>query len=165
MTIQTKEKPTRQFYTQNGWEGSRYQYGLSTKEIAAKLREEIKQKYPRKDGYRIGVVYNSFSMGSSIDVIVRGAPFKVFNKEYQDAYLAKDWDKIHKMQDAIRNAAGNDALRNGSLEYTSETVALLEDLKSMARSYRMDDSDGMIDYFHTNFYDHVTVDWQMGKEK
>lgn len=159
--IKTSNGETAQNYTGYAWAGKKYQHGLSTKEIAARVRAEIRAKYPMRDGYRIGVKYNSFSMGSSIDITIKAAPFEIYQPEYKDAYINKDWDAIKAMQELRRNAAGNDPIRNTSYEYTPETTELLDDLKTMIRAYRYDDSDGMIDYFSTNFYDHVTVDWKI----
>lgn len=41
-TSETASEYRRNFYTANGWEGSRYDFNLSTKEIAARVREYVK---------------------------------------------------------------------------------------------------------------------------
>ena len=43
---ETAEGTRRQFYTMNGWEGSRYDGNLSLKEIAKIVRAYVKEKYP-----------------------------------------------------------------------------------------------------------------------
>lgn len=45
-TTETSESTRRQFYTENGWEGSRYDSNLTLKEIAAIVRAYAKEKYP-----------------------------------------------------------------------------------------------------------------------
>lgn len=159
---------TKANYTGYGWEGRNYAYGKTTKECAAEIRKIVRQLWPIKEGYRIGVKYNSFSMGSSIDITIKAAPFKIFRPEYAAAYKVgketRDWSQIHAMQEERRNCAGNDPMRGKSIEYTEEAEDLRQQLEKLGNSFRMDDSDGMIDYFHTNFYLHVTYDWQLDKE-
>ena len=43
---ETAASVRRKFYTQNGWEGSRYDSHLTLKEIAAIIRAYVKEKYP-----------------------------------------------------------------------------------------------------------------------
>ncbi len=152
-------------YTGYAWAGSKYQHGLTTKEIAAKVRAEIRAKYPIKDGYRIGVKYNSFSMGSSIDITVRAAPFKIYHPSFSKLAAS---NASYQEYDAWETSLGFDKRYNENRWAKNKTIEcneLLDDLKAMINAYRYDDSDGMIDYFNTNFYEHVTVDWEMSKDK
>lgn len=45
-TTETAESTRRQFYTANGWAGSRYDSKLDLKEIATIVRMYVKEKYP-----------------------------------------------------------------------------------------------------------------------
>lgn len=44
-TQETAESTRRWFYTENGWEGSRYDSNLTLKDIAARVRAYVKEKY------------------------------------------------------------------------------------------------------------------------
>ena len=70
-------------HSQNYYEGKDYQKNkdLSTTEIAKIVRDELKKKYPTKDGYKFSVRSKYFSGGSSIDVDIKAVPFKVMNPE------------------------------------------------------------------------------------
>jgi hypothetical protein len=125
-------------YTGQGWAGDRYQDGLSTKDIAARIRKTVNDNWPRKKGYRISVIYQSFSGGSSIDIRIKAAPFKIYNP----AFDGNNWKN----------------------QYTPELNELKDVLKDLAQSYRYSDSDGMIDYFNTNFYSDVQVWWEVDKK-
>jgi hypothetical protein len=40
---------------------------------------------------------------------------------------------------------------------------VLDDLKAIATAYRYDRSESQVDYFDTNFYLHVDLDWEWEK--
>lgn len=152
-------------YTGYAWAGDKYEYALSTKEIAARLRKEIRQKYPIKDGYRIGIKYNSFAGGTSIDITIKAAPFKIYHPAFSALHARHaDWREF----DGWESAYGFDPRYNQNRWAKNKTIEcneLIDDLQEMITAYRQSDSDGMIDYFNTNFYDHITVDWEMPKDK
>lgn len=144
-------------YTGNGWEGKNYTYAKSTKECAAEIRQTVRKLWPTKEGYRIGVKYNSYSMGSSIDITIKAAPFRIFRPEYTALYKAENWQEIRRLQDERRDWQ--------SVEHTNEAIKLKDELTKLGNGFRMDDSDGMIDYFHTNFYLHVGYHWELDKDQ
>ena len=125
-----------EYYTRNGWSGDKYEETkeLTTTEISALIRKEIKEKYDK--GYKIGVRTEYFANGSAINITVRELPFNPINPE---------WNPIESQR---------------TPKYTQEGLKLLDDLESIGSQYRMSDCDGMIDYFNTNFYLHVNYDWQ-----
>jgi hypothetical protein len=138
----TADNFTKHFYTQNGWEGSRYNSNLSKKDIAKIMREYVKNVYPtwkfsiRMDGY------------NSIHISVMEAPIDLFTSEGREGlYNGKAHEQI------------NHYYIDGDSRITDYCKMVLKDIYSMLSSYNFDDSDSSIDYFHTNFY--ITL--QIGK--
>lgn len=116
----------RNFYTQNGWQGSNYDPALSTKDIAAKFKEYAKTQKAFKDcKFSIRTKFNE------ITIALMEAPF--------NAML--DASQTHTQNATHERVA------------TPEAIAVMELVKSFISSYNYDDSDGMIDYFDRNFYD------------
>lgn len=158
-------------YTGYGWEGKNYKLHQSTKDIAAEIRKNVRKLYPAKEGYKIGVTYESFAGGSAINIDIKAAPFQIHRaewaKHYKHAKETRDWQPLQDFQDNFWDelrAQGKYDHREYSAEYTEETMALRRALEKMGNSYRFNDSDGMIDYFDTNFYLHVQVHWQTDKD-
>lgn len=124
------------FYTQNGWAGSNYDNKLQTKDIAKKVREFAKKNFP---AFKFSVRTEwSMYTGSMYIVLKSGpcAPFVEGSKlakrgHFETMSSVKSWEK--------------DGL-------TPEVFAALDGVTSYASSFRYDDSDGMQDYFDTNFY-------------
>lgn len=129
------------FYTQNGWSGSNYDHNLSTKNIAAKVRTYAKNKFPDFKFYirykwnlYADVLYIELKSGTCI-------PFVEESRSAQRGYMStmsgiRDWEKD---------------------ELTPEVFTVLDDVTTYANSFRYNDSDGMIDYFDTNFYLDISV--------
>lgn len=128
------------FYTQNGWAGSNYDSNLSTKEIAAKVRAFAKKNFP---GFKFSVrsewsiytdsMYIELKEGTCI-------PFVEGSRSAERGYMStmstvKGWEN----------------------ELTPEMFKVLDAVTTYASSFRYDDSDGMQDYFDTNFYIHIEV--------
>lgn len=142
-------KTTRsEFYTQNGWKGDNYDSSLSTTEIAKLIRQYVKQAYPL---HKFSVTREYFSMGSAIHVTLMEAPHPVF--------VAGKEPKGDHVQNAPayfeeRNWAFGDEPR---CVLTEQAKAVLRDVQAFINSYNFDDSDSMIDYFHTNFYSDLDI--------
>lgn len=128
------------FYTANGWVGSNYDNELSTKEIAAKVRSFAKKNFP---GFKFSVrsewsmytdsMYIELEEGTCI-------PFVEGSRSAERGYMStmntvKGWED----------------------ELTPEMFKVLDAVTTYASSFRYDDSDGMQDYFDTNFYIHIKV--------
>lgn len=135
-TEETADGDRIYFYTQNGWAGENYKCGRSTKEIAQIIRTYLKEAY---SDCKWSVRYSSYSGGSSIHVSLIEAPYCVF----------KDKSKTHESINHYYFDRGEN--------YIPKAHAMLKDVLAFIESYHYDDSDGMIDYFDTNFYYDLSV--------
>ena len=124
----TADNFTRHFYTENGWEGSRYDSSLRNKDIAKIMREYVKSVYPT---WKFSIRMAGYN---SIHISVMEAPVDVFTTE--------DHDSIQVNHYYIDNDE----------RITEYCKMVLKDACSMLQSYNYDDSDSMSDYFSTNFY-------------
>lgn len=121
--------------------GKEYDKSLTTKEIAARVRGEIKAAIKSgalPAGINVSTTFARFAGGTSIDVRVVLVPegFRVLNPE--------------------RALAAPTACRADRLPYyTAEARALLKQLEEMLGAYNHDGSDSMTDHFDVNFYAHV----------
>jgi len=117
---------TKQFYTPYGWEGNKYKQtqDLPLKTRAKMIKEEILAKHP---DIAVSVRTEFFSMGCAIRVKVTR-----LNGQIGEVWV-DNWG-------------------NKNYRYTARAKALLDSIQKIANQYRYDDSDGMIDYFSTNFY-------------
>ena len=154
-----KEK-ARFNYTGYGWEGVNYQSGLSTKDIAERIREQLKKEFPQ---CKFSVRCKFFSGGSEISVSLQEAPFEVFNKEHKqdkngNVYTERNWQYSQLNDITLLNYTWEDTegYCNGAY-LTKEAWQVLKKVSQIIASYRFDDSDGQIDYFHTNFYPFLTI--------
>jgi hypothetical protein len=129
--------------------GRKYDAKLSTKEIAAAFRADVKQA--QKDGeipkdLKLSVRIRTYAGGASIDVVIKQAPegLAIMNPEYvlQDK---RDFRPTPRHTDAAR--------------------ALLERLKGMLNAYNYDNSDAMVDHFDVRFYGHVDFDGELEREE
>lgn len=135
-TQETADGDRIYFYTQNGWAGKNYKCGRTTKEIAQIIRTYLKEAY---SDCKWSVRYSSYSGGSSIHVSLMEAPYCVF----------KDENKTH--------GSINHYHFDRDENYIPKAHAMLKDVLAFIESYHYDDSDGMIDYFCTNFYYDLSV--------
>lgn len=128
------------FYTQNGWAGSNYDSKLSTKEIAAKVRSYAKKDFPE---FKFSV-RSEWSMytGSMYIELKSGpcAPFIEGSRSAERGYMST-MSNVKAWKD----------------ELTPEVFAALNSVSNYASSFRYDGSDGMQDYFDTNFYLSIKV--------
>lgn len=138
-----------EFYTQNGWKGSNYDIHLGTKEIAAKVREFVKNVFPE---CKFSVSFSTASMCSEIHVALMEAPYRL-NKTLEELTD----EELYNGSYSYNYIYGHETDENEKkhfLEkcYTPEITKIMRDIDTYVKSYRYDDSDGMIDYFDTNFY-------------
>lgn len=128
------------FYTQNGWAGSNYDSKLSTKEIAAKVRSYAKKNFP---GFKFSI-RSEWSMYTDLMYIELKSgpcvPFVAGSRSAERGYMStmstvKGWEN----------------------ELTPEMFKVLDAVTTYANSFRYDDSDGMQDYYDTNFYLKIKV--------
>ncbi len=179
-TQETAESTRRWFYTENGWEGSRYDSSLTTKDIAARVRAYVKEKYPtckfsvRASSNKLTVDLKEFSgkmYKTSEDLKKEGLTEHIKTTAYDGEAI--EFDKYKKeIEEMIRELRRND-LFNLDCWHDEDLIAVydkaveknpryaikteyfknvIDDVEEFTKSYNYDDSDGMIDYFDTNFY-------------
>ena len=128
------------FYTANGWAGSNYDSKLSTKEIAAKVRVFAKKNFPE---FKFSVRSEWSMYTDSMYVELKEGtciPFVEGSRSAERGYMStmstvKGWED----------------------ELTPEMFKVLDAVTTYASSFRYDDSDGMQDYYDTNFYLKIKV--------
>lgn len=128
------------FYTANGWAGSNYDSKLSTKEIAAKVRAYAKKNFP---GFKFSVRSEWSMYADSMAVELKAGPCVPFiegSRSAERGYMST-MSNVKAWKD----------------ELTPEVFAALNSVSNYASSFRYDDSDGMQDYFDTNFYLSIKV--------
>lgn len=128
------------FYTQNGWCGSNYDNKLTTKDIAKKVREFAKKNFPN---FVFSVTSRWSMYTDSMYIVLKAgtvAPFVEGSRSAQRGYM-------RTMSDVT---AYKDELH-------PDVFAALDAVCSYAASFRYNDSDGMIDYFDTNFFLKIEV--------
>lgn len=131
----TGEESRVHFYTAYGWAGERYDSSLGTKAVAERVRQYLKGQWPQ---WKFHVRCEYFSGGSSIYLTLVGGPCEC--PITSDDQFDLKWG----LDVSYRNP--KEALLT---ELAAEVMA---DAVGYLTSYRYDDSDGMIDYFSTNFY-------------
>lgn len=126
-------------YTGYGWEGGKYRtnQNLSITEIAKEIRKELKAYFPK---CIFSVVCQKYSGGRSLHINLMHAPFNPFinpesKSEQFNHYCSDKESKI----------------------FTPNAVTAMKTVTRIANAFNFDDSDGMIDYSHTNFYLHLSV--------
>lgn len=128
------------FYTANGWAGSNYDSKLSTKEIAAKVRAFAKKNFPEFK-FSVRSEWSMYTDSMYIE-LKEGTciPFVEGSRSAERGYMStmstvKGWED----------------------ELTPEMFKVLDAVTTYASSFRYDDSDGMQDYYDTNFYLKIKV--------
>lgn len=133
-------KTPRNFYTQNGWAGSNYDRNLSTKEIAVKVRTYANNKFP---DFKFSIRYKWSLYADTLYIELKSgtcAPFIEGSRSYERGYMS-----------TMSNIKG------WTDELTPEVFAIMDDVTTYANSFRYNDSDGMIDYYDTNFYIDISI--------
>ena len=128
------------FYTANGWAGSNYDSKLSTKAISAKVRSYAKKNFPE---FKFSVRSEWSMYTDSMYIELKSGPCVPFvegSRSAERGYMSimstvKGWEN----------------------ELTPEMFKVLDAVTTYASSFRYNDSDGMQDYFDTNFYIHIEV--------
>lgn len=128
------------FYTANGWAGSNYDSKLSAKEIAAKVRAYAKKNFP---GFKFSVRSEWSMYADSMAIELKSGPCVPFaegSRSAERGYMST--------MNIVKGWEG---------ELTPEIFKVLDAVTTYASSFRYDDSDGMQDYFDTNFYLSIKV--------
>ncbi|MDR2597279.1 MAG: hypothetical protein LBC76_08180 [Treponema sp.] len=146
----------RKFYTDNGWEGSRYNPNLRLRDIAPIIRGYVKDVYPT---WRFSVVQEHYSNGCSLWITLTEAPENIFLEDRIKAHPRREYSN----EDAAllcRQLNASSSIQSWQWYYdwmTDKAQAVLKDIEVLVNSFRYDDSDAMFDYFSTNFYPHFCI--------
>lgn len=132
----TAEQSRREFYTAWGWEGSRYDGSLGTKDIAALVREYCKTHWNQ---WRFSVRCHFASMCSEIRIELKGGPIECGTRSDDN------FDRKYGVQTCYHYHDHDDRI-----DPMAEVV--MKDVVEYCQSFNYDDSDAQIDYFDTNFY-------------
>lgn len=128
------------FYTANGWAGSNYDSKLSTKEIAANVRAYAKKNFPE---FKFSVRSEWSMYVDSMYIELKSGPCVPFVEGSRSAKLGY--------------MSTMSTVKGWENELTPEMFKVLDAVTTYASSFRYNDSDGMQDYFDTNFYIHIEV--------
>lgn len=128
------------FYTQNGWAGSNYDSKLSTKEIAANVRAYAKKNFPE---FKFSVRSEWSMYADSMYIELKSGPCVPF----VEGSISAERGYMSTMS----------SVKAWEDELTPKVFAALNAVSNYASSFRYNDSDGMQDYFDTNFYIHIEV--------
>lgn len=159
---ETADGTRSKFYTEFGWEGSRHDWNRSLKEVAQIVRAYVKEKYPT---YKFSVRTSYASMCQELHVALKESPIEIyktseeltaedknefFRKANRNGYWTlKSWsdEEFKEEYNRITEEHGNFFKVLNEL-----TKAVIDDVDSFVKSYNYEDCDGMIDYFHVDFY-------------
>lgn len=174
-TILGEEEPTKEptfNYTGHGWEGKNYNSDnpLNLKDIAKLLKTQFKKEFPK---CKFSVQIERYSMGQSLHISLMEAPFEaIINKGSikndkfisieEQGYKLEKYAQLSQYRfkesyaDNATHAYWPDGWNNGAI-LTQQAWDIMKRACELATSFNFDDSDGMIDYFHTNFYLHLNI--------
>jgi hypothetical protein len=136
-----------------------------TKEIAKKIRSELKKQMP---GYKFSVRTENYSGGSSINVSIMKSPIRLIRNmsEIPENTNTNNYPRsqIEEMQSKLYHQLNHHIDDEYNPESWNNGVFLTEkghnDIKKIVEICLEDhwyESDAMIDYFHTNFYFHLEL--------
>lgn len=179
-------KPLEHSYTGGGWEGTKYNSSLSTKEIAKNISDYSKENFPdvklsRKTDYNgidIHIMSSAKDLYASEIDIDRMSDTQVSDtirdsiggytrmddwlnrnnrKSANGTFTVKDEkDYLKEELNTYKNRYENNV--SGNEWYLSDYgKKVVSGLNKEMNSYNYDDSDGMVDYFDTNFYGYVHI--------
>jgi len=146
----------RKFYTENGWEGLRYNPNLRLSDIAPIIRSYIKNVYPT---WRFSVVQEHYSGGCGLYVTLMEAPETIFLEERIKAFPRREY-KDEDVSIICQQLNNSRNIQNWEWYYdwmSDKAKEVLKDIDVLVNSFRFDDSDSSVDYFSTNFYPHLYI--------
>ena len=176
-TEETAESFRSEFYTQNGWKGSKYDETrhLSVVEIAKLIRKDLKAEFPE---CKFSVTTESASMCREIYVSLMESPYPAYMTKEEIIEARKDetiWNDyrhpLNKRYNIYINGRYYDCncrtnfteqreLTDEEIEVfcntaniqTEKMTSILKKVDAIVSSYNRQDCDGMIDYFDVRFY-------------
>lgn len=180
-------KPMEHSYTGGGWQGNEYDSKLSTKEIAKNITDYSKKEFPdvklsRKTDYNgidIHVMSsdkNLYLSNSDIDKMSDEKLSSTIRDSVGGYTRFDDWlnennkksergtytanEQREYLKDNLNNVykdRNGDTVRGNEWYLSDYGKKVISGLNKKMNSYNYDDSDGMVDYFDTNFYGYVKI--------
>lgn len=129
VTSETASSTRSEFYTANGWKGSKYDWHRSLKEISALVRAYVKEMYP---GFKFSVSKSNYN---ALHVCIKEGYTNIF---------------------AYENAKGETFYKGSSHDnaFTREANRMFVNINAFVRQYNYEDIDAQIDYFSVGFWYH-----------
>lgn len=160
---ETADSTRRQFYTENGWKGGNHSWNRSLKEVAQIVRAYVKEKYPT---YKFSVRTSYASMCQELYVELKESPIAIYKNSVDELTQDERRNILSKLSmnhiftshsftldeanEAIKRAWEKESDFYKCLNEAIQVV--VEDVDAFVESYNYKDCDGMIDYFHVDFY-------------
>lgn len=159
---ETADSTRSQFYTMFGWEGSNHDWNRSLKEVAQIVRAYVKEKYPT---YKFSVRTSYASMCQELHVDLKESPVEIYKpfEDLTDEEFLQISRRLYCYNDGkieyFLNAPADEKKKiigesTNSYRFilNDVTSAVIEDVDAFVHSYNYEDCDGIIDYFHVDFY-------------
>lgn len=159
---ETADSTRSQFYAMFGWEGSNHDWNRSLKEVAQIVRAYVKEKYTT---YKFSVRTSYASMCQELHVDLKESPVEIYKpfEDLTDEEFLQISRRLYYYNDGkieyFLNAPADEKkkiIEESSNSYrfilNDVTSAVIEDVDAFVKSYNYEDCDGMIDYFHVDFY-------------
>ena len=129
---ETSYSTREEFYDRQGWRGEKYDSSLSSKDIAKKMREYVKEHYS-------DCKFSITSTHNTVHITLLEAS--------ENAFIDSNMDHIQL----------NPYWLQEETRLTENIKKMMLDINEELDSYRRDDSDIMTDYFSCNFYRYLDV--------
>jgi len=130
VTSETASSTRSEFYTANGWKGSKYDWHRSLKEISALVRAYVKEMYP---SFKFSVTKSNYN---ALHVCIKEGYTDIFldpNAKGETYFKGDHWRKE---------------------TFTREASRMFTNINAFVQQYNYEDIDGMIDYFSVGFWYH-----------
>lgn len=138
----------------DGWYGAKYDPKRSLTDIAKMIREEI--KLLRK----IGNLESDGAVAIPSPIADMPAGIKVSVRQPHYGSIVITLSGIPAEWGWTRGVDPRDFWRKECWLHTPALESLMTELRTLMSAYRYDRSDAMVDYYDTNFYGRVDVDWR-----
>lgn len=125
--------------------GALYNPNLTTKEIGAIIRKELKEFFPN-------ISFNLTTQYNKISIEIKSCNVDLLNREYIE-YSNSSYEEFQQYKLKLRSQWIN----YNEMEHTEYWNYILGFIQKMLTRYNFDDSDAMTDYFHCNFYIHLSI--------
>lgn len=129
--------------------GAKYDKNISSKEVAARVRNDIKAAIKTgelPEGLKVSVRYEGFSGGTSVRASITAWP-----KDF--LWLNPQW--------VIANKENPDRYQDRTPRYTKKGQKVIDTVESIRDAYNHDGSDSMTDHFDVKYYGSTDVWWEL----